>query len=128
METPTLIKQKTCSQCSSVFNCGITESDGNCWCNNFPPLFQPDYEKDCLCPECLKSATKNKINEYVDALSPEEALNNKAKDLPKTEKLLEDIDFYMENGNCVFTAWFHLKRGSCCANGCRHCPYGFLKY
>ncbi|MES2853673.1 MAG: DUF5522 domain-containing protein, partial [Bacteroidota bacterium] len=22
---------------------------------------------------------------------------------------------------------FHLKRGNCCGNGCRHCPYGFKK-
>ncbi|MEZ0130904.1 DUF5522 domain-containing protein, partial [Flavobacterium sp. LBUM151] len=19
--------------------------------------------------------------------------------------------------------WFHLKRGTCCGNNCRHCPY-----
>ncbi|MGA9667617.1 MAG: DUF5522 domain-containing protein [Terracidiphilus sp.] len=25
----------------------------------------------------------------------------------------------------VFTAAYHLKRGSCCGSGCRHCPYGF---
>jgi hypothetical protein len=25
----------------------------------------------------------------------------------------------------VFTAAYHLKRGSCCKSGCRHCPYGF---
>jgi hypothetical protein len=23
----------------------------------------------------------------------------------------------------VFTAQHHLKRGYCCGNGCRHCPY-----
>jgi hypothetical protein len=23
----------------------------------------------------------------------------------------------------VFTARYHLKRGTCCSNGCRHCPY-----
>jgi hypothetical protein len=32
-------------------------------------------------------------------------------------------DFYMENGSLVFTAAYHLKRGSCCDSGCRHCPY-----
>jgi hypothetical protein len=32
-------------------------------------------------------------------------------------------DFYIENGNLVFTAAYHLKRGSCCGSGCRHCPY-----
>lgn len=36
---------------------------------------------------------------------------------------LEPEDFYMENGNLVFTAAYHLKRGSCCGSGCRHCPY-----
>lgn len=23
----------------------------------------------------------------------------------------------------VLTEYFHLKRGSCCGQGCRHCPY-----
>ncbi|MCE2740331.1 MAG: DUF5522 domain-containing protein [Sphingobacteriales bacterium] len=23
----------------------------------------------------------------------------------------------------VFTANYHLQRGYCCKNGCRHCPY-----
>ncbi len=32
-------------------------------------------------------------------------------------------DFYMENGLMVLTEAFHLKRGYCCKNGCRHCPY-----
>jgi hypothetical protein len=38
---------------------------------------------------------------------------------------LEPEDFYMERGNLVFTAAYHLKRGNCCGSGCRHCPYGF---
>jgi hypothetical protein len=33
-------------------------------------------------------------------------------------------DFYLDaDGNTVFTAAYHLKRGNCCDNGCRHCPY-----
>ena len=32
-------------------------------------------------------------------------------------------DTYLENGLLVFTAAHHLKRGSCCGSGCRHCPY-----
>lgn len=35
--------------------------------------------------------------------------------------------FYIENGLMVFTAAYHLTRGYCCKNGCRHCPYGFKK-
>jgi hypothetical protein len=32
-------------------------------------------------------------------------------------------DYYLENDRVIFTAAFHVKRGSCCGNGCRHCPY-----
>jgi hypothetical protein len=38
---------------------------------------------------------------------------------------LEPEDFYYEGPYLVFTAAYHLKRGSCCGSGCRHCPYGF---
>lgn len=31
--------------------------------------------------------------------------------------------FFIENGLVVFTAAYHLARGSCCGSGCRHCPY-----
>ena len=42
-------------------------------------------------------------------------------------ELVEGEDYYLENGNWVFTAKFLLKRGYCCRSGCRHCPYGFVK-
>ena len=35
----------------------------------------------------------------------------------------QDVDFYMEGERVIFTALFHIKRGSCCGNGCRHCPF-----
>lgn len=38
--------------------------------------------------------------------------------------LVEGVDYYVENGRWVFTAEYHRKRGSCCASGCRHCPFG----
>ncbi|MGN6602700.1 MAG: DUF5522 domain-containing protein [Ginsengibacter sp.] len=61
-------------------------------------------------------------------MSPKKAhADNIAKDLPKTKSCIEGIDFYLEKSFCVFTAWFHLKRGYCCKNACRHCPYGFKK-
>ena len=40
--------------------------------------------------------------------------------------LIEGEDFYMENGNWVFTAKYLLRRGYCCRSGCRHCPYGYV--
>ncbi len=41
----------------------------------------------------------------------------------KQEKFVEGVDYYFENGYMVLTAHFLLKRGYCCNNGCRHCPY-----
>jgi hypothetical protein len=39
---------------------------------------------------------------------------------------LEPDDYYLEDGLMVLTERFHLKRGSCCGNACRHCPYDHL--
>lgn len=41
-------------------------------------------------------------------------------------KLVEGEDYYFDpDGKFVLTARFLKKRGHCCENGCRHCPYGF---
>jgi nicotinate-nucleotide--dimethylbenzimidazole phosphoribosyltransferase len=37
--------------------------------------------------------------------------------------MIEHEDFYFERGLMVLTEKYHLERGSCCGNGCRHCPY-----
>ena len=38
----------------------------------------------------------------------------------------EADEFYLsEDGFIVFTEKYHLKRGYCCQNNCKHCPYGF---
>lgn len=40
-------------------------------------------------------------------------------------QLKENVDFYWDQlGRMVLTKDYLLKRGSCCKNGCRHCPYG----
>jgi Family of unknown function (DUF5522) len=41
------------------------------------------------------------------------------------EAIANDDDMYgdPETGYSVFTAKYLLKRGTCCNNGCRHCPY-----
>jgi len=43
------------------------------------------------------------------------------------EVLIEGEDYYFEDGLMVLTARYHLRRGYCCEQGCRHCPYGFVK-
>lgn len=41
---------------------------------------------------------------------------------------LEPEDFYFgEGGYIIFTEKYLLKRGYCCQNACKHCPYGFDK-
>lgn len=45
----------------------------------------------------------------------------------KFSKLDTDDYYYSPEGYVVFTEKYLLKRGYCCQNGCRHCPYGFNK-
>jgi hypothetical protein len=41
-------------------------------------------------------------------------------------KLAEGSDYYFnEEGFVVFTENYHLERGICCGNGCKHCPFDF---
>lgn len=38
-------------------------------------------------------------------------------------KLLPTDFYYDTNGYRVMTESYHTRRGYCCGNGCRHCPY-----
>ena len=75
------------------------------------PVVAPD--QDCLCPDCLGRAIAQKrvqTNEAAKSAIP--------------APLVEGEDYYMEGPAMVFTARFLERRGYCCENGCRHCPYG----
>jgi hypothetical protein len=40
--------------------------------------------------------------------------------------MIEGDDFYYdERGYIVLTEKYHLEKGFCCGNGCRHCPYEY---
>ena len=39
------------------------------------------------------------------------------------EKLVEGVDYTVEDGRWVFTREYLLKRGYCCESGCRNCPW-----
>jgi len=47
-------------------------------------------------------------------------MDENSPDMPPT---LEPEDYYFEGQNLIFTATYHLKRGTCCGSGCRHCPF-----
>ena len=41
-------------------------------------------------------------------------------------QLIEGEDYYYSpEGYMVLTEKYHLERGVCCGNGCRHCPYAY---
>ncbi len=93
---------KTCERCGQSFGCDANIKDKKCWCMELPvvPALPAQY-KDCLCPACLNEISLKKNN----------------------GDLKEGEDFYLEKGLFVFTEKFHLNKGYCCGNGCRHCPY-----
>ncbi|MEO6537773.1 MAG: DUF5522 domain-containing protein [Ferruginibacter sp.] len=40
--------------------------------------------------------------------------------------LVEGEDFYYNaEGYIVLTEKFHINKGFCCGNGCKHCPYQY---
>ena len=40
------------------------------------------------------------------------------------ERLIEGVDYTVENGLMILSRTYLLKRGTCCGSGCRNCPYG----
>ena len=45
------------------------------------------------------------------------------KNKKKGENKFPPSYYYMEGERIIFTEEFHINRGQCCGNGCRHCPY-----
>ena len=45
----------------------------------------------------------------------------------KHKDLEPDEFYYSPEGYIVFTEKYNLKRGYCCKNGCKHCPFGFKR-
>lgn len=41
----------------------------------------------------------------------------------RINKLEKDEFYYSKEGYIIFTEKYHLKRGYCCKNNCKHCPY-----
>ncbi len=48
------------------------------------------------------------------------------KETDEEGKLVEGLDYYFEDGLMVLTEHFLRKRGYCCGNRCRHCPYDYV--
>lgn len=43
-----------------------------------------------------------------------------------SNNLVEGEDYYFnEGGFIVLTEKYHLEKGYCCGNGCKHCPFNY---
>jgi len=60
-------------------------------------------------------------------MKPENNITPILKPSKESKSFEGSCDYYLENGYVVFTEEYHLRRGHCCKNACRHCPYGFKK-
>jgi hypothetical protein len=109
-----------CSECGTLFSCGC--GVGACWCYDYPAILPVDFARGCRCAQCLAKAIGRKIGERLAGLPVGEALEL-ARQQPPTGRLLDHIDYTLEKGNYVYSRWYLLKRGTCCGNGCRNCPY-----
>ena len=110
---------KICSRCKKEIFCTVHDIE-KCACSSVELLpethrfLQKSYF-DCLCNHCLKE-----IDTKV----------SKAKLYPfptQKNEFIEGIHFYKEGNMWVFTEFYHILKGNCCGNGCRHCVYGFIK-
>lgn len=108
------VDTSVCPLCGRPNHCGRAEDPTGgkaCWCREAvipASLLKKVPEnlrgKSCICPSCV-------------------ALANREIQASPTPPPPGPGDFYYENGLMVFTAAYHLKRGSCCGNRCRHCPF-----
>lgn len=39
------------------------------------------------------------------------------------DEFIRNVHYYLENDRVIFTEKWLIKRGECCGNGCRHCPF-----
>jgi hypothetical protein len=81
-----------------------------------------DFDQDCRCPACLGQTIDARIKASLQTQGIA-SMVDMARLFFNPDTLVEHVDYTIENGSYVFSAWYHLKRGSCCGNGCRNCPY-----
>lgn len=113
-------EDKYCPRCGNLFECKVGDI-ANCQCNSIKiPEATRDFilttsYNDCLCCKCMAE-----IDQMVQFKLQHSFPTQK-------ELMIEGLHYYFENGYFVFTELYHLQRGYCCKNDCRHCAYGNKK-
>jgi hypothetical protein len=100
---------------------------GPCWCEEIivpsqvlRALAADRLEPACLCRFCLEKAAR--LSRELD--DPVAVVNKIREELESSPLADHEEDYYVDkDGMVVFTAAYHLRRGTCCGHGCRHCPY-----
>jgi len=122
-----------CPLCARDNECRVAKGHlykGPCWCHQvivpnhiLTRLAEDTIDPACLCRPCLETIAR--ISRELDGTEEILAEIRSAILTNRMEQVeIEEPDFYLDdNGNTVFTAAYHLKRGTCCDNGCRHYPY-----
>jgi Family of unknown function (DUF5522)/Cysteine-rich CWC len=125
-----LNRDERCPVCGGDNQCRMAKGHlykGPCWCDEIivpsqilRVLTTARFDPACLCRGCLETAARLSV-EVNDPTATVEKIRTMLASSRPTSK---EGDYYIdENGNVVFTAAYHLNRGTCCGNGCRHCPY-----
>ncbi|WP_232824734.1 DUF5522 domain-containing protein [Algibacillus agarilyticus] len=125
----------TALQDKDLQNIDSQSSKRVCWCmtrtriKELPPLpIDLNFKHaSCYCETCLNKQTGSRLAHLYQQHTLPELLaiaKRYRNENPHSVALVEHIDFTIEKGFHVFSRWFHLKRGTCCGNGCKHCPYG----
>ena len=86
-------------------------------------LAEDSVDPACFCRPCLETIARisREMNDTTEILA-EVRRAILANQLDRGREPAPD--FYLDtHGNTVFTAAYHLRRGTCCGNGCLHCPY-----
>ncbi len=125
-----LSRDEQCPVCGGDNQCRMAKGHlykGPCWCDEIivpsqilRGLVTSGLDPGCLCRGCLEAAARLSLEVNGSAATADQIRTT----LGSSQPSLKEEEYYLdEKGNLVFTAAYHLKRGTCCENGCRHCPY-----
>ncbi len=117
---------KHCAICNCEFTGSSEQTDLSHWCNTFPSIMSEQFNQQQHCQSCLAQSIVQRIKASIRSNGIEKVIGI-ARPYFNPGNLIEHIDYTIEQGNYVFSSWYHLKRGTCCDSGCRNCPYKGLR-
>ncbi len=106
-----------CPRCGGAMPCRLADlnecMDWEPYLSSLTVEFLQTTQWGWLCRDCLR---------HFDTLIQHAALQH----LPSSpSEFKEGVHYYIEDGRWVLTELYHILKGRCCRNGCRHCVYGW---